>query len=62
MKKVLNECVGCPPEIGCLGSTCPYRNVTRYYCDECGEEEQLYEYDGKELCLDCIEKELTKVN
>ena len=62
MKKVSNECVGCPPEMGCLGGTCPNRNVTRYYCDKCGEEEQLYEYDGKELCLDCIEKELIKVN
>lgn len=25
-----NECVGCPPEKGCLGSTCPYRKVKHY--------------------------------
>ena len=63
MRKTENECIGCPPELGCVGDTsCPYRNVTRYYCDKCGEEEQLYEYDDRELCISCIEDELTKVN
>ena len=33
-----NECVGCPPERGCIGSACPYVNVPRCYCDDCGEE------------------------
>jgi len=33
-----DECVGCPPEMGCLGSMCPNRNVPRIYCDICGEE------------------------
>ena len=35
---VKDECVGCPPEIGCYGSSCPYKNVPHYFCDECGEE------------------------
>ena len=61
MKTIEDECVGCPPEIGCLGSSCPYKNVVHYYCDDCGEETQLYYYDGKELCIDCIEKTLEKV-
>ena len=61
MKCIENECVGCPPEMGCLGSSCPNRNVTRFYCDHCGEEEELYYYDGEELCIDCIKKTLTKV-
>lgn len=61
MKETSNECVGCPKEIGCLGSACPNRKVTRFYCDECGEETQLYYYDGQELCINCIEKQLTKV-
>jgi hypothetical protein len=61
MKTIKDECVGCPPEIGCLGSSCPYKNVVHYYCDDCGEETQLYYYDGKELCIDCIEKTLEKV-
>lgn len=58
---VENECVGCPPEIGCLGDSCPYKNVKRFYCDDCKEEEPLYEYEGQELCLECIEKRLTPV-
>lgn len=49
-----NECVGCPPEMGCLGSTCKYINVPHYYCDECGDESKLYEYENKELCENCL--------
>lgn len=33
-----DECVGCPPEMGCLGDGCRYRNVPHIYCDICGEE------------------------
>ena len=56
-----DECVGCPAELGCLGDSCKYKNVPHYYCDECGDEGELYYYDNRELCLDCIEKELTPV-
>ena len=62
MVKYENECVGCPPEMGCLGSFCPNIRVPHFYCDDCGEEEQLYYFEGRELCLDCIEKLLDKVN
>ena len=61
MIEVENDCVGCPPELGCLGDICPYINVKHYYCDDCGQEEQLYYYDGEELCIYCIEKRLEKV-
>ena len=61
MRKTTNECVGCPSNIGCIGSACPYIDVTRFYCDECGGETDLYYYDGQELCIDCIEKQLEKV-
>ena len=54
MKKIENECVGCG--LPCLGDGCPNRNVARFYCDECEEEEKLYHYDGKELCEDCLLK------
>lgn len=54
MKSVENECVGCPPEMGCLGRSCPYRNVVRYYCDKCGKEDKLRHYDDKELCEECL--------
>ena len=63
MVKYENECCGCAvPAYSCMGSACPNRRVPHLYCDECGEEvETLYHYDGKELCLECIEKMLEKV-
>lgn len=61
MKKVENECVGCPLEMGCLGSSCPNINVVHYYCDKCGEETKLYYYDGYELCADCLLEEFEVV-
>ena len=55
-----DECVGCG--LPCYGNSCPNRNVPHYYCDECGDEEILYEFDGEELCIRCIKGRLTKVN
>lgn len=57
MRLIENECVACGKP--CV-DYCKYREVTRYYCDDCGEEKQLYAFDGEELCLDCIEKRLIK--
>lgn len=62
MIKIENECVGCPPDMGCLGTSCSYLDVPRFYCDDCGYEvDKLYHYDGQELCIDCIEKRLEEV-
>ena len=33
MLKHVDECVGCPPEKGCLGSEGPNRNVPRWCCE-----------------------------
>ena len=57
-----NECVGCPKEMGCIGDACPYMNVPHYYCDKCKEETDIYHFDDRHLCIDCIEKLLDKVN
>lgn len=55
MTKYRNECVGCPPELGCLGNSCPNRNIPYLVCDKCGEEaEKLYKVDDKEVCEDCL--------
>ena len=63
MIKYENDCVGCPPEIGCLGSTCPYVNVPHCYCDNCqGEFDELYNYNGEQWCEDCILKDCGKVD
>jgi hypothetical protein len=58
MRKTLDECVCCG--LPCLGSSCPYAHVTRYYCDECGREADIYEFDDKELCKECIKELLTE--
>lgn len=45
----------------CLGDLCP--NLQPYeqiVCDNCKEETDVYEYDGAELCMDCIWKDLPK--
>lgn len=60
MIKYENDCVDCG-RLPCLGSFCSLRKVPHWYCDKCEEETQLYYFDGKELCIDCIERILEKV-
>lgn len=63
MVKFEDECVGCPTEMGCVGNSCPYRNVPHLYCDKCGEEaDELYDLDGEQLCADCVLESLDKVD
>ena len=57
-----DECVGCPTEMGCLGFSCQNRHVPHLYCDKCKQEvDDLYDYDDKQICLDCIVKQLKKI-
>lgn len=58
MRIIGNECVDCG--LPCFIS-CPYLNVTRYYCDECGDETTLYETEYGELCEICLLKKFPKV-
>lgn len=53
-----NDCVDC--DLPCF-SSCKYLHYPHYYCDECGEEETLYYFENKELCIKCIQKLLEKV-
>ena len=63
MRQVEDQCVGCTAMgLHCIGSSCPNRNVVRYYCDECGEEDTLYDFDNQELCIECIKKRLDVVS
>lgn len=48
MIKVENDCVNCG--LPCMGSACPNRNVLYFYCDECGDNADLYHFDGEQLC------------
>lgn len=57
MRKFENDCVSCPPEMGCMGAGCPYRYVPHWYCDECAEEfapSELRIYRGETLCKECV--------
>ncbi len=63
MFKYEDECCGCATEsYPCRCSVCPNLHVKHLYRDKCGEDVgKLYEFDGKELCGDCVIKELDVV-
>ena len=55
MKKKVDNCCDCGKP--CM-LFCPLRDDSwEYYCDECGDDvyqKDLYEYEGKEICSDCL--------
>ena len=57
MRKYENECVGCPPEMGCMIS-CPYKNVPRDYCDVYTDRLADCKLDGEDMCEDCANEYL----
>ena len=59
MVRIENECCDC--DLPCIYESCPFWAVKRLYCDECEEENQLYWFDDQQLCLDCIEARLERV-
>lgn len=59
MRQVENDCVDCG--LPCIGTSCRYYKAVHFYCDDCGDEDTLYEFDGEELCIRCIAKRLRKV-
>lgn len=63
MIKYENECVGCTSlGLPCIGASCDKIHVPHSYCDKCGEEEELYHYNGMHMCMDCIKNSLIKVH
>ena len=58
-KRIESDCVMCG--MPCILEACPNFRVIRYYCDKCDQEAELFKYGGKELCIDCIEAMLDKV-
>lgn len=58
MIEYTNDCVQCG--LPCFDS-CRYKNVPHLHCDRCGEEETLYEFDGEQLCAECVIESLRKV-
>lgn len=58
MEKV-ESCSGC--ELPCIGTICQYYEYRRFFCDECGTEAPLYEYEGQQLCSRCLCNNFKKV-
>lgn len=60
MVRIENDCCSCAvPGYPCRGDSCPLRHAKHYYCDCCRVEvdlewTKLYEYDGEELCEECL--------
>jgi len=65
MIKYENQCCDCAvPVYPCLGTSCHRRHVKIYKCDNCNEEVdagELYEFEGEQLCIDCIKERLEVV-
>ena len=59
MQRTESECVNCG--LPCIEEACPNFRVTRFYCDKCKSEETLYNYEGEELCAECILKKYEMV-
>ena len=59
MLRIEDECVGCPPEMGCIGSACENKNVPHLYCDECGDDADILYLNssGERVCKDCLLKD-----
>lgn len=58
MVKYVDECVGCPKEMGCIGSGCPYIGLKVYICDLCGSENALYHMEYQDYCEECARQYL----
>lgn len=55
--EIANDCVMCPDYCRHCGRDKDYK-IVHLTCDKCGEEfHTLYEYDGQELCEDCLLEE-----
>lgn len=62
MTQYENDCCDCATgAFPCVGNLCPMRNAPHHYCDDCGEEAELYYFDGEELCKDCVIDRLERV-
>ena len=62
MKRIENHCCSC--DLPCT-ELCNLRKVPVWYCDRCENEcdpASLYDYDGEDLCEECLLKEFVPVS
>lgn len=49
----VSDCVDCG--LPCLKRACPHYQRVELICDECGDEcDELYQYNGEQICADCL--------
>lgn len=53
-----NDCCECATDGYPCNPRCRLKRNPHYYCDHCKNEDALYWYDGKQLCMACLESEL----
>lgn len=60
--RYVDECCHCATAgYPCTGE---HKHIREYFCDECREEvepNQLYNYESKDLCAECLLKKFEKV-
>lgn len=56
MRYYESGCFSC--DLPCIYESCPYYRVEYFVCDFCKEENvKLYDYNGYEICVDCLIKQ-----
>lgn len=54
-----SDCYDC--DLPCIFEACPHYRTVHYYCDKCETEDILYEFEGEQLCVECILEQLERV-
>lgn len=60
----VDNCTGCRTIFGnCLRTACPNRARKIVVCDDCGvESNELYKYNDKILCIECLIDQFEKLD
>ena len=57
MTRYENDCVDCAAGAYPCNPLCKRKRVAHHYCDACGCEDNLYWFNGSEICFYCLEEE-----
>lgn len=58
MMTLESDCVGCSPDLPCLGCSCKYFGRSpHFHCDVCGSDAN-FQLDDKDYCSDCLSQKL----